>query len=187
MRNILLITHPEVIIDQNRPIEEWLLSKKGLERVNGLLQQVIWHDVDVIYTSPEMKAYIVAEMAAIKFDIPYDVKHDLVEIDRSSTGYLPYAEYMETVKRFYEQPHENVRGWESADHAMHRIAKCVEMISADEPGKTCALVGHGAAFTLLLCSILGRPPSYGMDPGKVGCYAEVDWNEKKILTTWMQY
>jgi broad specificity phosphatase PhoE len=61
------------------------------------------------------------------------------------------------------------------------------MFLKEAPQKTCAIVGHGATLTLLLCKMLGMPPSFEMDPKKVGCFAEVDWDNRRIIKSWEEY
>ena len=45
----------------------------------------------------------------------------LGENDRSSTGYLPKAEFEAVADAFFARPEESVRGWERAVDAQRRI------------------------------------------------------------------
>jgi hypothetical protein len=62
--NLLLITHPDVVIDPKQSIDDWVLLEEGLKRVSFLMKEPFWRKVDEIYSSTESKAKTVAEMAA---------------------------------------------------------------------------------------------------------------------------
>lgn len=187
MNKLFLITHPDVVIDPNQAIDEWVLSEKGLDRAKALMTETFWKDISVIYTSTELKAKTVAEMAARKFNIPILEKESLVEIDRSSTGFMPYDEFMNTVMDFFKKPHESCRGWETARAAMKRVSSCVEDIMKKSHGKNIVLVGHGAAFAILLSYIKNVEPSFDLCQDGVGFISEIDWEKKEIISSWRKY
>ncbi len=187
MTKVFLITHPDVVINKNQPIDEWVLSDKGLMRVENLMNKSLWEGVDVIYSSTEPKAKFVAEMAANKFNIPLFEKNCLIEIDRSSTGFLPYDEFMSVVEDFFKKPNESCRGWEKASVATLRISECVQNVVKENKGQSIVLVGHGAIFALLLCYIKKIQPTIDMCQYGVGFIAEVDWDQKEIISSWKKY
>jgi len=185
--NLFLVTHPDVVIDPKQPVNDWVLSEDGLKRASLLMEELFWNEVDEIYSSTESKARTVAEMAAQHFKKPLFFKDCLVEIDRSSTGFLPYDEFMETVNLFFENHERSCRGWEPAKDALKRVAECVGKIMAENNGKNIALVGHGAAFALLLCYIKNIPPTFDMCQDGVGFISEIDWKNKEIISYWRKY
>lgn len=187
MKKLFLITHPDVIIDPNQAIDEWVISEKGIDRAKALMTEMFWKDISVIYTSTEPKAKTVAEMAAQKFNIPIFEKENLVEIDRSSTGFMPYDEFMNTVVDFFKKPDESCRGWETARAAMKRVSSCVEDIMKKPHGENIVLVGHGAAFALLLSYVKSVEPSFDLCQDGVGFISEVDWEKREIISMWRKY
>jgi len=187
MKKLFLITHPDVVIDPNRAIGEWVLSEKGLDRVKALMTEVFWKDIFAIYTSTEPKAKTVAEMAARKFNIPIFEKESLVEIDRLSTGFIPYDEFMNTVMEFFRKPGESCRGWETANAVMKRVSSCVEDIMKKYYGENIVLVGHSAAFALLLSYIKGIEPNFDLCQDSVGFISEIDWETREIISGWRKY
>ena len=56
MKNIYLISHPQVIIDKNKLIENWELSPEGLLAIDRLMRKNFWTSINHIYTSNEAKA-----------------------------------------------------------------------------------------------------------------------------------
>ncbi len=187
MTKLFLITHPDVVIDPKQAIDEWVLSEKGIDRAKALMNEPFWKDISAIYSSTEPKAKAVAEMATHKFDIPVFEKESLVEIDRSSTGFMPYDEFMDTVRDFFIRPDESCKGWETARAAMKRVSECTEKIMKKHAGENIALVGHGAAFALLLSYIKGVEPSFDLCQDGVGFISEIDWEKREIISSWRKY
>src|SRR3989339_1593097 len=168
MSKVFLITHPDVIVDPKQPIDEWILSTNGLLRAHNLMEHSLWVDVDVVYSSLELKASTVAQLAAKRFNLPIYTKECLGEIDRSSTGFMPYDEFMLSVKEFFSKPTESCRGWEKAFDATKRISDCVNAIISLNSGKNIVLIGHGAIFAILLCYIKNIPPTFELCQDGVG-------------------
>ena len=187
MKKLFLISHPDVVINPNQAIDEWVLSEKGLDRAKALMTETFWKDISVIHTSTEPKAKTVAEMAARNFNVPIFEKECLVEIDRSSTGFMPYDEFMSTIKGFFRMPNESSRGWETANAAMKRVSSCVEDIMKKSHEENIVLVGHGVAFALLLSYIKGVKPVFNLCQDGVGFISEVDWEKREIISRWRKY
>lgn len=187
MAKLYLITHPEVNIDPYEPIEEWTLSEKGLLRVQRLLEEPFWSNIGSLYTSTEPKAKVVADLAAEKYKLRLAAKKCLAEIDRSSTGYIPRAEFVKVVGEFFSQPNVSIRGWETAMAVTKRIVGCVETIVETDGNEHIALIGHGGAFTLFQCYLKGCSPTVDMDQEDVGSIAEADWDQKRIISSWRRY
>ena len=104
MKKVYLITHPDVIIDPAVPIPQWPLSPLGKQRMQKLLLQPWVHSVGSIYSSTEQKAVDGAEILAHDLSLAPTQMLELGEIDRSSTGYLPYSEHMAIVDQFFAHP-----------------------------------------------------------------------------------
>src|SRR5579859_6356919 len=146
MTSLYYITHPDVDIHPNIPVDQWLVSDEGWKHVDHLIKSPSWKDINVIYSSQEPKALRVAE------DIESRIQHlrmpnrlgysGLGEINRSSTGYLLPEEYQKATEEFYSHPNESYKGWETAIQATERTMFIVSQIMEEEKGKTVAIVGH---------------------------------------------
>lgn len=112
------ITHPDVIIDPEKPIERWGLSARGRERMRTLLEQPWQRSVGAVLCSSEQKALDGAEILVAALSVPQYIVHELGEYDRSSTGLLPPAEFWSLVEQFFAQPEQSIRGWERAVDAL---------------------------------------------------------------------
>jgi broad specificity phosphatase PhoE len=187
MTKLFLITHPDVVIDPKQKIDEWVISEKGIKRAKDLMDNPLWGEVAVIYSSTEQKAKTIAEMAKHKFSLPLFEKEGLVEIDRSSTGFMPFDEFMDTVKEFFKKPDQSCKGWETANAAMSRVSLCIESIMKKHSGENVVLIGHGAAFALLLSDIKGIKPTFDLCQDGVGFVSEIDWDKREIISMWKAY
>ena len=104
------ITHPEVMVDPNVPIESWGLSPAGRDRAR-LISRMCWDDgVVQIASSTELKAIEAADILAAGVGRPVLRVAALGENDRSSTGYLPLTEFEAVADEFFAHPHVSVRG-----------------------------------------------------------------------------
>ena len=113
MKTIYFITHPEVVIDPTVPVPDWPLSEKGINRMKKLLTQPWVKEIRAIYCSTEQKAIDGAKILADYLTLSYEMRQDLGENDRSSTGFLPKEEFEATANQFFAQPNRPV--WRSGD------------------------------------------------------------------------
>jgi broad specificity phosphatase PhoE len=187
MPAVHFMTHPEVSIDPSVPVPDWPLSAVGLRRVGLLLERPWITAVRTIFSSAERKAADMARMMADRLCLSPVIIADLGENDRTSTGYLPMAEFEAVADAFFARPEENVRGWERAVDAQRRIVMAVEqalaMVSADGD---VAVISHGGVGALLLCHLKGVPISRAEDqPGRGGGNRYVfDAATRRLLTGW---
>ena len=127
-RPFYFITHPEVTIQPDVPIPEWPLSRRGRARMQRGLAQPWVRDITSIYASTERKAVEAAQILAAHLALPFQSIPALGENDRSSTGYLPRAEFERVADAFFAQPAQSVRGWERAIDAQSRIVGAVRAL-----------------------------------------------------------
>jgi len=187
MRLVYFITHPDVVVDATIPVPDWSLSMHGLARMQGVKQQAWVSDITAIYCSTEKKAIDGAEVLAPFCALPIKRLEALGENDRSSTGYLPAAEFEMIADKFFAEPANSVRGWETANAAQKRIVKAVEqLIDEDESDGAIAIVSHGAVGALLLCHLAGYPIDRQYDqPGAGGGnYYAFELNSKQLVHEW---
>jgi len=120
-------------------------------------------DIRSIYCSAERKAVEGAEILAAGLGLGFTVIEALGE-NRSSTGYLPKAEFEATAELFFARPSESVRGWERATDAQRRIVAAMADILLRQPsGGSIAIVSHGAVGALYLCHLKRVPISRTAD------------------------
>jgi broad specificity phosphatase PhoE len=187
MPAVHFITHPEVTIDPTVLVPDWPLSATGLRRVERLLERSWILAVRTVFSSGERKAADMARMMADCLGLSPVILAGLEENDRSSTGYLPKAEFETVADAFFARPDASVRGWERAGDAQRRVVMAVDdalaMVSADGD---VAIISHGGVGALLLCHLKGVPISRAEDqPGHGGGNAfSFDAATRRLLTGW---
>jgi broad specificity phosphatase PhoE len=188
MTKLIFITHPDVIIDKDIPIDKWKLSPDGLETVERLSSESFWSEVEIIYSSSEPKASTVAEIIALKSHVPLAKEYKkecLCEVLHRT--FIEPDLYAVAVEKWYLDPTGHPQGWESVNEAQKRIVACVSEIMLQNRDKTVVIVGHGGTGTLLKCFIKGVSPSYQEDPQQTGKYLICNWGEKEVITEWIKY
>ncbi len=169
-RELVLITHPDVLISPDVPVPQWPLSERGRERMHIGLRQPWVVEVSAVYCSTEQKARDGAAILAEHRGLPVTEIEALGENDRSATGFLAPPEFERMADAFFAQPTVSVRGWERAMDAQTRIVNAVlALAGADTSTGLIAIVSHGAVGTLLYCHLAGhaiarkwdQPPNRG--------------------------
>jgi broad specificity phosphatase PhoE len=135
--------------------ERWPLSEKGRRGAGILARQDFWRQVDLIFSSPEPKAWHTAKPAARRWGIPLKIADCLHELRR------PWLvqDYQATVARLFAAPEESIADMEPAAQAARRITHCLKELVATYPKQTLAAVSHGLALTLFLAQLGGRWPT----------------------------
>ncbi|WP_226886430.1 histidine phosphatase family protein [Nisaea nitritireducens] len=139
------------------------MSDRGRERITAGLVQPWLPSVTTIWSSTERKALDTAEILAGHLGLDVQIKADLGENDRSSTGYLPRAEFERTADAFFADPDRSARGWARARDEQSRIVAACDYIARMQRKETPLIVSHGAVGALLLAHVLGQPVSRDLD------------------------
>jgi broad specificity phosphatase PhoE len=143
--------------------------------------------ISSIYCSNERKAIDAAQLLADHLALPFRQVEALGENDRSSTGFLPPAEFEKVADKFFASPEVSVRGWERAADAQTRIVEAVRQIDRQDVSTgQIALVSHGAVGTLLYCWLSGQPISRRWDqpPNGGGNYYEFNIQPPQVHSHW---
>lgn len=151
------LTHPQVLIDPNVPVERWRLDDIGRARVAAIVDAAALRETRAIVSSAETKAIETAGPIAQALDLELIVRAKTHENDRTATGFLPPPEFEPVVDRFFAAPEQSVLGWERAVDAQSRIVAEVMAVLRTAPEGDVLFVGHGGVGTLLMCHIAGRP------------------------------
>jgi len=186
MASLIFITHPEVVIDPDRPVPEWPLSAVGRARMERFAELVADRDISAVHASTERKARDGAAIVAERLGLPYETDETLSENDRSATGYIAPPEFWEVVREFFGRPHESIRGWERAIDAQARIVEAVGRIARSEASGNVVVVSHGGVGCLLTAHLqkveIGRE-SRPRHPGG-GCFIVIDRASFTLTQDW---
>lgn len=174
MPDLIVISHPEVVVDPARPIPDWGLSEAGRRRAAAFAASPAFEDVTHIWSSAERKARDTAALLAAPRDLPVAVDARLGENDRSATGFLPPPEFEAAADAFFARPEMSFRGWERATDAQARIVAAVRKIVANHTGGDLAIATHGGVGTLLWCALSNTPIDRRHDQPGQGHYWTAD-------------
>lgn len=157
MASLILVTHPEVTVDPAVPVPDWGLSDVGRARMVDFAAGPVAQGARAIWASPEAKAAQAAAILAQARNLPVQTDPDLVENDRSATGFLPPPDFERAADAFFARPADSYRGWETARDAQARILRATRRIVARQGPSDLVIVAHGAVGTLLYCALAGLP------------------------------
>ena len=183
---IRYLTHPQVLIDPAKDVPRWSLNDVGRARVAALVKSNALQGTTCIISSAETKAIETAEPLAISLGCDMEVRAGMHENDRSATGFLPPQEFEEVADRFFANPHESIRGWETAIDAQKRIMREIDECLRVHSEGDILIVGHGGVGTLLYCALSDVPISrrYDQGPGGGGCHFAFARNKREPLSGW---
>lgn len=181
---IRFISHPEVVIDPKVAVPDWGLSPRGRERLAVLLEEPWIAEVAAVWSSLERKAIETAEPIAAARSLTVRTLHDLHENDRSATGFLPPDEFERVADRFFAEPDQSVRGWETARVAQRRIVAAVRLVDAQSPPGDVAIAAHGGVGTLLYCHLAGEPISRAFDQKRAGNVIAFERGSWRLIHGW---
>lgn len=183
----VFVSHPEVVIDPAVPVPRWVLAERGIARMRHLAADPAMAGLSAVWASDETKAIEAAGILAAAFGLPVRVHPGLAEMERSSTGYRPAAEFERLADAFFAAPEASVEGWERAVDAQRRvIAAAMEIVGQHRHG-TLALVGHGGTGTLLMCAWAGLPIARGHDQPQSGCTWRFALQPPAVTQSWQAF
>jgi 2,3-bisphosphoglycerate-dependent phosphoglycerate mutase len=156
MALLYLIRHARVRIAKDRA-NLWPLSEAGQGEANALAQQSFWREVEIVFSSPELKARQTVEPAARHWSIPLEIVDCLREVHRPS--WMP--DYENTIKSFFSTPEASIEGMEPAAQAAKRITGCIKDITTAHLKQTMAIASHGLVCALFLARLENRWPTAG--------------------------
>lgn len=174
MPRLLVITHPEVILDPDVPVTGWGLNPTGQQRAARFARSDQVTSVTHIWSSTETKARETADILAQPRDLPVMLDARLGENDRSATGFLPPPLFEAAANAFFADPETSYEGWETAFAAQTRIVDAVLEITHRHTGGDLAIVTHGAVGTLLYCHLQGLAIDRAHDQPGQGHYWTAD-------------
>ena len=80
------LTHPDVIIEPEKPVPEWSLSTAGRARAETFARAEVLLKTALIISSAERKAIETAEIIGGRLGLGFEIRPNMHENDRSATG-----------------------------------------------------------------------------------------------------
>jgi broad specificity phosphatase PhoE len=129
------------------PANLWQLSEEGRSRAERLAGSLRSYPVDVIVSSPELKALQTAEIVSRIFGMTFDIIGGLQEHDRSDVPFNADS-FQAAMADFFARPAALVLGRETADQAHERFACALARIMELQGDRNLAVISHGTVISL---------------------------------------
>jgi broad specificity phosphatase PhoE len=149
------LRHGHTKADKDLPISQWVLSSRGEEQAQKLVEEGIFKDIDLIFSSTEKKAYQTAKPIADALGKEIVQIEELSELDRDKGGFMGKDEYEETVKKCLGNLNQSINHWETANHALNRFSRKIDELDKEYEDKKILVVGHGFTINMYFSKLLG--------------------------------
>jgi broad specificity phosphatase PhoE len=184
MARLYLITHAHTQIDPAQDAVTWQLSSAGMAQAERLAAHPFWATIDRIIVSSERKTSLTVAPLLAQRNLPITSERRFDEVHRP--GWVDA--YSERVRAFFASPGQSIGGWESADHALHRVLAGVAAHIAPDRSEQVALVSHGLVLSLYRAHLLAQwPPDFeAWRRLGFGAVAQVDLQHAQLIEDFSQ-
>mgnify|MGYP001626351121 CR=1 FL=1 len=143
----LLSSYPEVFFNP--------LTEKGIKQIKNILNELKKKNIDLIITSPLLRARQTANIIKEYLNIPVFVNYDLREIDFGVLNGKSIKEYEKLYKDQYDQYFKKPEGGESLDDVRKRMIKVIIDLEKKYEGKTILIISHQDPLWALMGEMQG--------------------------------
>ncbi len=140
------------------------LNERGREQARRLVEAVRPLGLEVVYSSPLLRAWETACILARELNLPLYPEPRLKEIHQGEWQGMLVTEirrrYPQLFARWEEEPWSvRVPGGETLEEVQRRVFQAVDDILARHPGQTVAIVSHRLPLALLKIRYQGLDPN----------------------------
>ena len=141
------------------------LTDVGLEQANAVADYLSDRNIDLIVSSPMLRARQTAQPLVEKLGMDLVIVDDLVEIDKDSDTYLPMEEVKakggDEWQAIVDDP-DSMHGDVDIEAFADRVYRAFEQIIAENSGKTVVAFCHAMVTMCYLQRTLGYGDRYGL-------------------------
>lgn len=141
------------------------LSAEGRQQAEALA--AAWAgDVDVVWSSPLLRARETAAPLAAALGVEVTVDDDLAEMDRDADAYIPLEELRQDPRAWAEAVESWVgpAGEQLRADFRRRVVAAVDRVVAANKGRRVAVVCHGGTINAALAEVLGLDQQLFFEP-----------------------
>jgi broad specificity phosphatase PhoE len=187
MARLFYLTHPEVVVDADTPVPQWGLTDIGQQRAAAVAEAGWLSSAGWLISSAETKAIEAASIIGKRLALSPEIRPELGENDRSSTGFVPPDQFEVLADAFFAEPEVSNKGWERAVDAQARVVAGTADLFREFDGRDVIVVGHGGVGTLLYCHLAGLTIDRVHDQPGQGCYFTVNLATGTPLHPWQPF
>lgn len=148
------LRHGQTKVDKDVPISKWVLSETGEAQAKQLVQEGVFKDVDLMFSSTQDKAYKTALPIAESLGKQVTKLEEIVELNRDQGAFMEAEDYEKAIEDCLKHQGESVNNWETADHALERFSNKISDLDSDNENKKILVVGHGFTINLYFAKLL---------------------------------
>lgn len=123
------------------------LTERGLEQARALARNAVGKGIEVILSSPLLRARQTAQAVSEAIGVPVQIDERLMELDFGIFEGAPRSD--PEFQRTRGQMPTRYPGGESAFLLAHRVYSCLEDVKRNHDGKTVLLVCHGGVCRMV--------------------------------------
>lgn len=165
MTRVILIRHCEAEGNVKQIFQghtDALITENGRRQLELLALRLRNTKIDVLYSSPLVRAYETAVAINQYHNLPILQEQGLMELDGGEWEGIPWTDlpekFPEMAEIWWTAPYEFVsEQGESMRQIYDRIWDTVMRLVQENPGKTIAVTSHGCAIRNFLCRAAGWP------------------------------
>lgn len=147
MNTFIFLRHAETEKDSTKNAADWILSEKGFEESKNLTQLPIFQNLDLIFTSSEVKSVLTAKPLAVNLDLEIIRMPEFDEVRRSNT-FLSTEEFNIHKKRQLEDLNFAAFDGETGNEALRRFRTGLKKLNENYNDKKILIVSHGTILTI---------------------------------------
>lgn len=183
---IVLIRHSNTKVEPEKFNPLWSLSEKGIENAVKLANHPLVQDIELVYTSNQLKAIHTGICIASKLGVFLKQREDLTELTSLTNDWK--EDYEGFINDIYSGTIERHADGESLQEATNRFTKALEEIVAEENDKgVIGVVAHGNVLSLFASQYENREAleiHYSIQMPDVAVF---DWESRTFEVTFGNY
>lgn len=183
---IVLIRHSNTKVEPEKYNPLWSLSSKGVENAAKVAEHPLVQDIELIYTSNQLKALHTGIFIATKLGVFLKLREDLTELTSLTNDWK--EDYEGFINDIYSGTIERHSDGESLQEATERFTKALEEIVAEESDKgIIGVVAHGNVLSLFASQYENREALEIHHSIQMPDVAILDWDSKTFEVTFGNY
>jgi len=144
---IILIRHSHTVVEPEKYNPLWKLSEKGVEQASALAKHSHVQEIEVLYTSNQLKALHTGVLVAEEFGVFVKVRENLTELTSLTNDWK--ADYDGFIHDIYSGTILRHGDGESLAEATERFTKAVaDIVTIEQDKEVVGIVAHGNILSL---------------------------------------
>lgn len=185
LMKLYLIRHSKTKFEPETPNEQWVLDDVGTERAEAFARKPEIADLEIVYTSMQLKALATGLKIAELLRIPMRPDHGLTELTSITRGFIP--NYDDAVADLYAGKVDKINDGETLAEGLVRFNETVvRIVSAHPDLGRIGLVAHCNILSLFASQYEERTAHELHSTMGMPDLAILDWQSRTFTQTFGQ-